>query len=79
MTKIKWNFRAFEQLRREPGVKASIDARAKRIAAAAGDGYEAGSYAGKTRHRGSVITANTRAMRDNAKNNTLLRSIDAGR
>lgn len=77
--KIRWNISAFEEIRRARGVVADIDGRAARIAAAAGDGFEPSSYEGKTRHRGSVITATAKAMAKNQKHNTLLRSIDAGR
>lgn len=79
MPKIQWNFDAFEQIRRSPGVAADVDSRAARIAAAAGTGFEAGSFEGKSRHRASVITATPKARARNAKRNTLLRSIDAGR
>lgn len=79
MPRIKWNMRGFEQLRRDPGVAADIDRRARRIAAAAGDGYEASPYEGKSRHRASVITATHKARLDNARHNTLLGAMDAGR
>lgn len=78
-TKIKWNVKAFRELRLEPGVIADLEKRAEAVAAAAGDGYEASAMAGKNRGRASVITANYAAIRDNARNQTLLRSLDAGR
>ena len=77
--RIKWNNRAFEDLRRAPGVAADIDSRAARVAAAAGKGYVASPYEGKSRHRASVFTQTPRAMVDSQKNNTLLRALDAGR
>ena len=77
--KIDFNMQGFEDLRRDPAVQADIDARTSRIADAAGDGYEPGSYQGRRRYRGSVITASYKAQRDNAKRQTLLRSLDAGR
>jgi len=56
-----------------------VDSRASRVAAAAGKGYVASPYEGKSRHRASVFTQTPRAMVDSQKNNTLLRAIDAGR
>ena len=77
--RIDFNMQGFEDLRRDPAVQADIDARAARIAGQAGEGYEAGSFQGRRRYRGSVITAGFKAQLDNARNNTLLRSLDAGR
>lgn len=71
--------KGFEELRRHPAVAADVNARAARIAAAAGEGYEASPYEGKTRHRASVMTVGAKAMVDNARNNTLLGAVDAGR
>ena len=77
--RIKWNIKGFEELRRAPGVAADIDSRAARVAAAAGDGYESSPYRGSGRHRASVMTKTPKAMVNNAKHNTLLRALDAGR
>lgn len=77
--KIKWNIDGFRQLRYDPGVAADIDARAARIAAAAGPGYESSPYRGATRHRASVITTSAKAAASERKHGKLLRSIDAGR
>lgn len=77
--RIKYNLDAFEEIRRSPGVTADVNSRAARVAAAAGEGYESSPYHGRTRNRASVITATHKARLDNAKNNTLLRSLDAGR
>lgn len=49
------------------------------IAADAGDGYDGSVIVGKTRARGSVITASYEARAENARHNTLLRALDAGR
>lgn len=77
--KIKWNIPAFEEVRRLPKVKAELESRAESIAAQAGEGYEMRSGEGKTRSRASVVTTTADSMRDNRKNNTLLKSIDAGK
>lgn len=76
--RIKYNFKAFEHIRRLPAIEQDINNRAEKIAAHAGNGYQASPYAGKTRHRASVITTTYKAKRDNAKNNTLIRSLHAG-
>lgn len=77
ISRIKWNMGTFRGIRHDPVAAAIVDGAAQRGAAFAGDGYEAGSFAAKSRHRGSIITATPRAMRDNAKNHTLARVIDA--
>ena len=80
--KIKWNIPAFAELRNAPGVLDDLQERADAIANAAGEGYESRpAEAGKGkrgRGRAAVLTADFNAVRDNAKNQTLLRSLDAG-
>lgn len=78
-SRIKWRIAGFRELRLDPGVIADLGERAERIADAAGDGYEASTFEGKNRGRASVITADYDAIRDNAKNQTLLRNLDRGR
>lgn len=78
-SKIKWRVKGFRELRLEPEVIADLGDRAERIADASGAGYEASTFEGKNRGRASVITGDFDAIRDNAKNQTLLRSLDAGR
>ena len=79
MSKIEWRLKGFEEIRRLPGTKAELKSRADSIAAQAGEGYEALEGEGKTRSRASVVTTSMRAINDNRKNNTLLRSMDAGK
>ena len=79
MSKIKWRLKGFEEIRRLPKTKAELKSRADSIAAQAGEGYEALEGEGKTRSRASVVTTSMRAINDNRKNNTLLRSMDAGK
>lgn len=78
-TRIRFRFAAFEELRREPGVVADLQRRTNAVAAAAGAGYLPSVQQGDTRARGSVITATSEARLDNARHNTLLRALDAGR
>ena len=89
MARVEFKAGAFYKLRSEPGVRRDIAARTERImrAANSGAGFEddyrsstmQGARRPQGRWRGSVITATVRAMRDNAKNHRLLRSLDAGR
>jgi hypothetical protein len=60
-------------------VEADLAARAERIAAAAGDGFEASSQIGATRARASVITATFEARYAEAHDRALTTAIDAGR
>lgn len=81
-TRIKWKVKGFVELRKEPGVLADLDERARNIARAANQsspGYFPSSELGKRRARASVITGDADSMIDNAKNQTLLRALDAGR
>ena len=78
--KITWNRDAFRQIRLLPEVDADMQSRAARVAAAAGSGYEAKrTDAPRNRARAAVVTTSYRAIRENARNNTLLRALDAGR
>lgn len=77
--KVKWRLAGFEEIRRLPKTKAELEKRAQRIADQAGEGYEMRSGEGKTRSRASVVTTSMRAIVSNRKNNTLLRSMDAGK
>lgn len=80
--RIKWNIGAFAEIRNAPGVLDDLQNRADAIANAAGEGYESRpAEAGKGRNgrgRAAIITADFDAVRDNAKNQTLLRSLDSG-
>lgn len=84
--RIKWNVQGFYELRSEPGVVADLEARAEAVAAAAGESgfhYETGSQQGAKKPQGrwrtSVVTADFDAILDNARHQTLLKALDAGR
>ena len=63
----------------DPKVVADVRRRAERVADAAGEGYVAESSEPRKRARAAVVTATGKAIRDNAENQTLLRSLDAAR
>ena len=77
-TRIRWRVRAFEEIRRSPGVDALLAKEVDRVVAQVGDGYASGVEPGKTRSRGYVVTASPEALRDNSENQTLLRALAMG-
>lgn len=81
--KIDWSLNAFEQIRHLPEVQQQIGEMTDGIAAAAnqstGGGYTAVVEDGGDRVRGAVYTESYEAIRDNARNNTLIKALNAGR
>lgn len=80
--RVKFNMRAYLALRRDPSVVHELHRRAKLIADACGgedDGFHAEITQGKTRARASVVAVTYQARRRNARDNTMLKSLDAGR
>lgn len=73
--RIRWNGKAFEQIRRLPETKAELRRHANAIAQRCGKGYVAVSGEGRTRSRAAVLAVSHTAREDNAKNNTLVREI----
>lgn len=81
-TRIRFNQAAIKKLLKAEAVREDVHRRAKAIADAAGGeekGYEAQSSIGLNRARAAAITTTTEAIVDNARNQSLLRNIDAGR
>ncbi|WP_313007318.1 hypothetical protein [Corynebacterium variabile] len=76
-SKLQWNPKAFEVIRRSPGVMDAVDVEADSIAAECGSGYTTSSVQGKTRYRTIVIPDSYKAYRDNQKNNTLVKVLSA--
>lgn len=85
--RVRHNISAYANIRRAPGVRADLERRAGKIAAAGNrrigeDGYRVSSLQGNgraPRWRATVITARPSAMRDNMKNNTLVKSMGEAR
>lgn len=76
---IKLNRAGVRELLRSKEVQDDLAARAERIAAAAGDGFDASSFVGANRARASVMAVSIEARIAEAKDRTLTRAIDAGR
>ena len=77
--RIEVNSAAIQALLKSAEVQADLESRARRIAAVAGDGMEAGSRIGKTRARASVVTATRKARLAEATDRALTKALDAGR
>ena len=82
--KVKLHNKGFAKLRNSPEVLAELDRRAQKIAAAAGEGFEAtpakANHGGAApRGRATVGTTNYESRRKNAKENTLNQALWAGK
>ena len=81
MAKFKWNTAGFEAIRRSPAAVKLLESKVDAAAAAAGDGYTGSVVQGVGRGTlgraiGTVFTDDFKAVRDNAKHNTLMRVFD---
>ncbi|MCM3907605.1 hypothetical protein [Trueperella bernardiae] len=76
--KVKLNHDQFAAYLKSGPVAGLVGLHARQVAGRAGPGYEASTWAGDSRVIGSVITATPKAIRSNAKNNTLLRALVGG-
>jgi D-serine deaminase-like pyridoxal phosphate-dependent protein len=79
VTKVKLNRAGIKSLMRSPEVLSDLEARAKRVASAAGEGFEADSGAGPNRARASVRTVTFDAMRAEGEDRALTRALDSAR
>lgn len=78
--KVELNLKGFNALRSTPEVMADLQARADRIAAAAGEGMVAEQvYVGKDRARVAVYTDTIEAKKAEAEDRALTIAIEAGR
>lgn len=85
MVKVKLNLKGINAVMTSDGVQADLNARAHKIASAANGQSGLITYVAHSakRHpwvaRVRIGTTDYDSIRDNLKNNTLLKSIDAGR
>lgn len=79
--RLDMNMAGFRAIRTDPAVLADVQARASRIASAAGDGFAVDSEitGGRGRARAVVYTGTFAAMKAEAVDAALTRAIDAGR
>lgn len=77
--KLTFNNAGFRALRTDPAVQEEILRRAKAVAERAGEGFEAVSSDARNRARAAVVPVTVEAARKNARDNTLLHALDAGR
>lgn len=75
----KWNKNLQSSILKSAEVAADIRRRGERVGAAAGPGFVVDFRVGKNRARASVGTTDIVSRRRNAKNNTLIRALEAGR
>jgi hypothetical protein len=80
-TKFKWNPAGFEEIRRSPEAVALLESNVSAAADAAGPGYVGSVVQGVGRGTlgraiGTVFTDDFKAIRDNSKNQTLMRVFD---
>jgi hypothetical protein len=78
--RLKFNLKGFRELRTDPKVVQDLEARARRVAQAAGDGVEVLPVQ-QARNRAHVLVAPVTgdAERRVAKDNSLIRALEAGR
>lgn len=78
---FKWNPAGFEAIRRSPAAVSLLKSKVDAAAAAAGHGYVGSVVQGVGRGSlgraiGTVFTGDFKAIRDNSKNQTLMRVFD---
>lgn len=74
-SKFVLNYSGVAELMKSPAMVNLLREKAKSIQDKAGDGYEISSFVGKNRANVSVKTKSRKAIRDNNKNNTLLKAM----
>jgi hypothetical protein len=74
-SKFVLNYSGVAELMKSPAMVDLLREKAKSIQDKAGDGYEISSFVGENRANVSVKTKSRKAIRDNNKNNTLLKAM----
>ncbi len=74
-TKIELISAGVRAMLRSTEMQSLLAERASEIANAAGDGYETDIYVGRNRANAGVFASTDEAMRDNLKNNSLLKAV----
>lgn len=74
-TKIVLNSAGVRALLQSQEMQTMLSERAQEIAARAGSGYETDVFVGRNRANASVFASDPEAVKDNMKNNTLLKAL----
>lgn len=77
--RVSLNSSSIRAFLKSPVVAGEVEKYAKTTASRAGQGYESDVFVGRDRVMASAYTDTFEAMRDNAKNQTLLRVFGGGR
>lgn len=73
--KIKLNSQGVQELLKSAEMQSICQEHAKAIQDRCGDGYESDVYVGKNRCNAMVWASSSKARRDNARNNTILKAV----
>lgn len=77
-SRVRFNFSAFQEIRRSPEVEARLNREVESVLSAVGNGYQGGVEPGKSRSRGYVVTTTPEAMVSESEDHALLRAIGGG-
>jgi hypothetical protein len=83
--RVDFKMSGYRAIRTSAGVTAELHVLTEAIAAECNassntdGGYVANVSKGRSRSRGSVVTANAAAIEDNARNNTIIRAVGGSR
>lgn len=77
--RVDLNSEGIAELLKSTELQNELDRRAQRVAAAAGDGFEADTYIGRDRARSVVRATTAKALRAEAQDRALTRALDAAR
>lgn len=78
MTRIEWNIKGFEDLRRRAETTALVDRYAQQVARKAGHGYGFDGQQGASRYHAIVYPQSKRAKFTEARTNKLLKALEGG-
>lgn len=73
--RIQWNKNGFAELRNDPAIAGLVQDETDRLAAEMGPGYDSRGAHHPGRYRGTIVAKSSQAVRDNIKNNTMLKTI----
>lgn len=73
--KFKLNSSGVREFLQSAPVQTMLENKARAIQQRVGDGYEVSTYVGKTRANASVRANTVKSIKDNKKNNTLLKAV----